>query len=222
MNDQVTVLNNAVNVQDFQYNEELRCQARAELGVGDKLLLGHIGRFNKQKNHDFVIDIFQEVHEKQPESMLVLVGDGPLRASVEKKAARLGLSEHVKFLGVRADIPRLMQGMDLFLFPSLFEGLPVVLVEAQAAGLKCVVSDAITRETDVTGRVDFISLKEPPSVWADNIIASSFEHEDTSEQLRNNGLIRPPWRNVGAILHPQFFSRRWELNQVEDYLWLLC
>jgi glycosyltransferase involved in cell wall biosynthesis len=149
--------------------------------------LGHVGRFNKQKNHELLLDIFKAVHEKLPESMLVLAGEGDLRHSIEKKADKLGLSSNVRFLGVRGDIPDLMQGMDLFIFPSLFEGLPVVLVEAQAAGLNCVVSDAITRESDVTGRIEFISLKDSPNIWASKILASTYEHMDTSQLLRKNG-----------------------------------
>lgn len=104
-----------------------------------------------------------------------------------EKVAKLGLSSAVKFLGIRDDIQNLMHAMDLFLFPSLFEGLPVVLIEAQAAGLKCLVSDAITRESDVSERVQFMSLKQPPDVWASEVLSSTYEHEDTSEMLRTNG-----------------------------------
>ncbi|MDQ0242549.1 glycosyltransferase involved in cell wall biosynthesis [Bacillus fengqiuensis] len=183
----ITVLNNAVNVEEFKYDGEMRTKIRNEIDAGDKLVVGHVGRFNKQKNHDFLIDIFKALHDKHPNSMLVMIGDGHLRSSIEKKVASLELSSSVKFLGVRGDISDIMQGMDLYLFPSLFEGLPVVLVEAQAAGLKCIVSDTITRETDVSGRVEFVSLKESLDEWADRILASSYEHTDTSELLRQNG-----------------------------------
>ncbi|MGO4496774.1 glycosyltransferase family 1 protein [Paenibacillus sp. 2RAB27] len=185
--DDMTVLNNAVDVDSFKLDKGIRNQIRQELQVGDKLVLGHVGRFNKQKNHDFLIDIFKSVHDKCPESMLVLVGDGYLKPAIEKKVARLGLSSHVRFLGVREDIEALLQGMDLFVFPSRFEGLPVVLIEAQAAGLMCLVSDAITRETDATGRIQFISLKQSPVEWASQVLASTYEHEDTSRLMRTNG-----------------------------------
>ncbi|MEB3100782.1 glycosyltransferase family 1 protein [Ferviditalea candida] len=184
---QITVLNNAVNVRDFKYDEALRNQAKLEFDAGDRLVIGHIGRFVKQKNHSFLLDVFKAVHDKRPDSLLIMIGDGPLRPAIEDKADQLGLTGNVRFLGVRADIPRLMQGMDLFLFPSLFEGLPVVLVEAQAAGLRCVVSDTITSETDVTGRLDFVSLKASPDAWADIILASSYEHKDTSGLLGRSG-----------------------------------
>ncbi|MCS7461026.1 glycosyltransferase family 1 protein [Paenibacillus doosanensis] len=183
----ITVLNNAVHVEQFQFDASVRDRIRGELQAGGKLVIGHIGRFNKQKNHGYLLDIFQEVHRQRPDSMLVMAGDGYLRPAIERKAAELGLSQAVRFLGVREDVADLMQGMDCFLFPSLFEGLPVVMVEAQAAGLRCFASDAITRDTDVTGRVQFLSLKASPEAWASRILASSYEHADTSELLRSRG-----------------------------------
>lgn len=183
----VTVLNNAVNVEEFKYNQEIRNTVRKELDADNKVVLGHIGRFNKQKNHEYLLDIFKVVHEKQPNSLLVLVGEGDLRPKIEKKVRELDLIRHVVFLGVREDIPNLMQGFDLFLFPSLFEGLPVVLVEAQASGLKCVVSASITIEANVTGSVEYIHLNETPEEWARKILSLTYEHKDTSEILREKG-----------------------------------
>jgi len=183
----VTVLNNAVHVQDFTFNEQTRKEVREEFQAGDRKVIGHIGRFNKQKNHQYLIDIFHALNRKDPSTLLVLVGEGHLKPDIESKVKRLGLSDHVRFMGVRGDIARLLQGMDLFLFPSLFEGLPVVLVEAQAAGLNCIVADTITTESDVTGRIQFVSLQQPPEVWSDKISAMSHEHADTAEILRSNG-----------------------------------
>lgn len=182
-----TVLNNAVNTSDFTFNETIRNEMRSSLGIKDELVLGHIGRFNKQKNHDFLIDIFKETVRKQPNTILLLIGEGHLQPSIEKKVEQLGLSSKVKFLGLRNDIPNLMQAMDLFLFPSLFEGLPVVLVEAQAAGLRCVISDTITKESDVTGRMDYMSLNQSPEEWAKRILSLTYEHDDTQENLRKSG-----------------------------------
>ena len=161
--EEIKVLNNAVNVEEFLFNRETRQKVRQELGVRrNQLVIGHIGRFNKQKNHEYLIDIFKSVVEKRPDAVLVMIGEGNLKPQIEKKVSDLGLSSNVRFLGVRSDIADLMQGMDLFLFPSLFEGLPVVLVEAQAAGLQCVISDSITKESDITGRIEFTSLQETP------------------------------------------------------------
>lgn len=183
----LTVLNNAVNVREFLFDRAVRQSIREEFQAGDRLVIGHIGRFNEQKNHSFLIDLFHVVHQRNPEALLVLVGEGHLRPQIERKIERLGLTEHIRFLGVRSDIPQLLQGMDLFLFPSLFEGLPVVLVEAQAAGLRCVVSDAITRETDVTGRLEFISLGKELETWADRILDSDYQHMNTMQMLRDGG-----------------------------------
>jgi len=181
------VLSNAVNVNEFKYDDKARRDLRTMLGARNRLVIGHIGRFNKQKNHGLLIDIFKALHDKKPDSLLVMVGDGDLRSMIERKVRDLGLSSAVKFLGVRGDIPKLMQAMDVYLFPSLFEGLPVVLVEAQAAGLRCIVSDTITRESDVTGRVQFLSLKDSPEIWAAKILAAPCARLDTSELMRNNG-----------------------------------
>jgi glycosyltransferase involved in cell wall biosynthesis len=185
---EIKVLNNAVNVEEFKPNSTIRKRIRAELNAKDnQLVVGHIGRFNKQKNHDFLIDIFKALHDKNPNSLLVMAGEGYLIPSIKEKVERLGLWPHVKFLGVRSDIAQLMQGFDVFLFPSLFEGLPVVLVEAQAAGLSCIVSDTITKETDVSGQLDFVSLRESTEFWADRILKVPHEHVDTSGLLRENG-----------------------------------
>ncbi|MED4209294.1 glycosyltransferase family 1 protein [Priestia megaterium] len=185
---EVIVLNNAVNTKEFRYNENIRNDIRDELGIDkNQLVIGHIGRFNKQKNHEYLIDIFHAVYKQRPDSILTLIGDGDLRQAIERKVESLGLSTNVKFLGVRSDISNLMQAMDLFLFPSLFEGLPVVLVEAQAAGLNCIVSDTITEESNITGNVDYISLRESPEDWAYKILSTSYEHKDTSTILNERG-----------------------------------
>ncbi|WP_243643918.1 glycosyltransferase family 1 protein [Paenibacillus pinisoli] len=183
----VTVLNNAVNTEDFRFDERIRAEVRAELGAGDSLVVGHIGRFNEQKNHKFLLDIFESLRRRKKDALLVLAGDGYLRPAIEQEAQKRGLSQSIRFLGVREDVARLLQGMDLFLFPSLFEGLPVVLVEAQAAGLTCIVSDTITKETDVTNRVSFLSLDLAPDEWSSAILEASYEHADTRTMLRERG-----------------------------------
>jgi glycosyltransferase involved in cell wall biosynthesis len=142
---------------------------RAELNIpADALVMGHIGRFFEQKNHDFLIDILAEVVQRAPCTRLLLVGDGPLREQIVQKVERLGLQEHVIFTGLRKDVPQLMLGaIDVFVLPSLFEGLPIVGLEAQAAGLPCVWSDTITEELDcVQPLVQRLSLSQPASEWA--------------------------------------------------------
>ncbi|AKG33398.1 glycosyl transferase family 1 [Paenibacillus durus ATCC 35681] len=185
--DDLIVMNNAINLREFALDLSVREQVRDELQAGERLVIGHVGRFNEQKNHTFLIDIFQSIYRRNPNVLLVLVGAGHLELAVRRKVEKLGLSGNVAFLGVRSDISRLMQSMDLFLFPSLYEGLPVVLVEAQAAGLRCIASSAITREADLTGRVRFIGLQDSPDYWALAVLDSSYEHADTAEQLRESG-----------------------------------
>jgi glycosyltransferase involved in cell wall biosynthesis len=146
---------------------------RAEFGIPPQAcVVGHVGRFDEQKNHTFLIDIAAELARRDPTMCLLLVGDGPLRPSIEMKVSELGLARNVRFAGVRSDVPRLMKcAMDVFLFPSLFEGLGLVLVEAQAAGLPCVFSDVVPQEADVVGPlIRRVALSQPASVWADAVV----------------------------------------------------
>lgn len=184
---ELTVLNNAVHAKKFIFNQNNRLVTRKNLGITNELVIGHIGRFEKQKNHKFLIDIFYELQKKQPKSLLLLVGEGQLKRSMEKKVKSLGLTKKVRFLGVREDIPNLMHAMDLFLFPSLFEGLPVVLVEAQTAGVQCLVSNSITKESDIIGSLGFMSLKESPEKWAQKILSMSYKHSENIDIITKKG-----------------------------------
>jgi glycosyltransferase involved in cell wall biosynthesis len=146
-----------------------RGAVRAELGIpADAFVVGHVGRFDRQKNHAFVIDVVSALIAREPRARLLLVGDGRLRPAVERKVAELGIAGAVVFAGVRADVPRIMLGaMDAFLFPSLFEGLGIVLIEAQASGLPCVFSDMVPAEATVVPRLcRRLALAEPPDAWA--------------------------------------------------------
>jgi glycosyltransferase involved in cell wall biosynthesis len=146
---------------------------RSELGIpANAFVIGHVGRFDTAKNHLFLLDILHEVIKRQPKARLLLVGDGPLRPEVEAKAQRLGMEKYITFAGVRSDIPRLMlAAIDIFVFPSLFEGLPLVLIEAQGAGLPSILSETVPQETDVVKPLlHRISLSEPASVWAKTLL----------------------------------------------------
>jgi glycosyltransferase involved in cell wall biosynthesis len=140
----------------------------------DAFVIGHVGRFDEQKNHIFLLDIFRKVADANPRARLLLIGDGPLRPSIERRATVLGLTQHVVFAGLRTDVPRVLLGaVDVFVMPSLYEGLPLAGIEAQAAGLPCVVSDAITRELDVLPQmIRRLPLSTPASVWADSVLAA--------------------------------------------------
>ena len=143
----VYLLNNAIDIDKFAFNEEIRKKKRAELGISeDTFVIGHVGRFVEQKNHDFLIDIFKSIYEQKKNSTLILVGEGPLFDEIKKKVYSLNLESRVLFLGQRNDINELYQVMDVFVLPSLYEGLPVVGIEAQANGLPVVFCDNITKE----------------------------------------------------------------------------
>lgn len=150
------ILKNGIEIDKFQFSEEVRKKVREQLAIDEStFVLGHIGRFTQQKNHLYLLDLYKKVHETIPQSILVLVGDGTLRPQIEAKITELQLSTNVILLGIRPDTNRILQAFDVFVFPSLHEGLPVTLLEAQATGLPCVISDVITREVDLG--VDLIS-----------------------------------------------------------------
>lgn len=182
----VYLLNNAIDLDKFKYNESLRKKKRKELGIkDDTLVIGHIGRFVAQKNHDFLIDIFNEIHKKNNNSILLLAGQGPLMEDIKNKVKELNLDDNVKFLGQRNDANELYQAFDVFLLPSLYEGLPVVGVEAQASGLLCYLSDDMTKETKVLDITKFMSLNKMPEEWADNILddVKKYKRIDTSKEM---------------------------------------
>lgn len=187
------VIHNAINVSDFVYNESIRQKVRTKLGLlKDEFVIGHVGRFSYQKNHDFLIDVFNEVHRRLPESVLILIGDAVEDElyinKAKQKVKELNLVENVRFLGIRNDVPEIMQAMDCFLFPSRFEGLGIVIIEAQTAGLPCYVSSVIPNEVKITNLVDFISLNESPENWAEKIIKNkNYKRKDVSKEIIKAG-----------------------------------
>lgn len=172
----VVILNNAIECEKFKFSNKIQKEYRKRFNLENKFIIGNIGRFCEQKNQTFLIDIFLEYQKKNKNAELVLVGDGPTKKDVELKVRELGLSEKVHFLGIRNDIEKILQMFDIFVLPSLFEGLPVIGIEAQASGLPMVVSDTVTRELDL-GNVSFISLNEKPEKWADAIIKCKINEE---------------------------------------------
>ena len=172
------VVYNAIDLDRFRFNVEARAEARADLGlVGNQFAIGHVGRFTAQKNHPFLIDVFTEVAKRRDDAVLLLVGTGEAGASVKALVDERGLTDRVKFLGQRSDVNRLYQAFDAFVLPSLYEGLCLVGVEAQVSGLPCLLSDAITREVDVTGECKFLSI-DSPVVWADEICSLSKKSDE--------------------------------------------
>jgi len=165
-----TILNNAIDTKRYIYNEEKSLEMKENLGIEDKFVIGHVGRFRQEKNHSFIIDIFKEVCAKEPNSTLLLVGDGPLEDEIKKKVYDSGLLGKVKFLGARDNVNDLMQSMDVFILPSLYEGIPLTMIESQASGLNCIISDKVPKECIVTENVKIISMKEDSEYWANEII----------------------------------------------------
>ncbi|KKI91445.1 glycosyl transferase family 1 [Bacillus sp. SA1-12] len=170
----IMLLKNGIETENFIFSKEVRDQIRNDLSLeADSLVLGHVGRFNNQKNHSFLIDIFYELNKVIPKSYLILVGDGILRNDLEEKVRNLSLDNNILFLGVRSDINHLLQAFDLFIFPSFHEGLPVTLIEAQGSGLPCIISDQITAEVDMgIGLVKFLPLTNKVE-WVEEVIKIS-------------------------------------------------
>ncbi len=175
--DRYKVLNNAVDTKIFQFNPVTRAQTRAHLAIDQYTVLGHIGRFTGEKNHAFVLKIFKEILLLDPNCRLLLIGDGPLKRKMQGLAEELGVAENVLFLGIRSDVNRLVQAMDLLIFPSIYEGLPVTLVEAQTSGLPCVISDHIPKECILThDLVTIMSLESSAFDWAKHCLSRTNEN----------------------------------------------
>ena len=164
------VIINAIRLEDFAWNEKARREIRKKEGLGESLVIGHVGTLLPVKNHLFMLDVMKALVKRSPDSKMLFVGDGAMRTQILEKRKALGLDENVILTGVRTDTAALLQGMDLFLFPSKYEGLPIALVEAQCSGLPCLLSDAIPRDVDVTPLIHRLPLTGSPAEWADKII----------------------------------------------------
>lgn len=170
-NNKVEMIYNAINIENFQFSESCHNKIRAELGISSEYIIGFVGRISDQKNPLFLPDILEALLSKCDNVKMLIIGEGKLRASLEEKIAAMKLENKCLLLGNRKNVNELMQAMDVFVLPSESEGLPYVLVEAQAAGLWCVASDRITPEVDVTGNIHFLSIDSSPELWAEKILA---------------------------------------------------
>lgn len=182
-----TVLPNAIDTKKFKFDERVRGEIRGALGIGDNcLVIGNVARFHPVKNQSYLIDIFEKIHEQRHDSVLLLVGVGQEQQNVMDKVEKRGLKEAVQFLNVRTDVNCLLQGMDVFVFPSKVEGLPVSLVEAQASGIPCVISDRVSEETAITDLVQFVPLNRTPEQWAETVLkAASIKRADVTDQIKS-------------------------------------
>ena len=185
----VTIINNAINLEKFKFNQGKREKLRKELKIkDDEFVVGHIGRFVSQKNHTFLIDIFNELRKENNKAVLLLIGQGPLQDQIKEKVRELGIEDSVRFAGQVDNASDYYNAMDVFVLPSLYEGLPVVGVEAQANGLQCYFSTDMTKETKVLKKTKFISLNEGAKKWAKNILNEKNNRtEDTKEEMTEKG-----------------------------------
>lgn len=189
-----TFIPNAIDVDKFKFNKEVREQIRYELGIKDKFVIGHVGRFSHMKNHKYMLQILEqcikiEKEKRLPETVLMFLGDGDLKEEIMEQAVAMGISSRVLFMGNKRDVYRYYQAMDYFLLPSLYEGLPGTAVEAQASGLKGIMSDSVTAEAVVTDLIQMRSIKEEPKIWAEEIMrASQKQIEDScgDEEVRRS------------------------------------
>lgn len=183
-----SVINNAINVEKFKFVKELREQLREDMGLTNKIVIGHVGRFSKEKNHQFLIQIFKQILDKNKEAILLLIGEGELKNEIEMMTKALRIENNVVFLGNRKDVHMLYQIMDVFVLPSLYEGLPLVGVEAQINGLRCVMSENVTQEVQITD-VSFLSLSENKEIWSETIIKKAYEERiiDSIDIVREKG-----------------------------------
>lgn len=171
----LTVINNAIDIEKYQYNENTRNEIRKQLQIQDKLVIGNIGRFAYQKNHEFLIDIFYEIQKQNKNTILLLIGEGELKEKIEQKVKMLNIEDKVILLGTTNKVYQYLQAMDVFILPSRFEGLPVTGIEAQASGVECFLSEEITKEVKVNSNLSFISLKEDSIYWANKILKATHE-----------------------------------------------
>lgn len=180
------IIHNAIETEKYAYDSVTREQIRETYNLENRYVIGHVGRFQYQKNHEFLIDIFYEYLKLDSRAVLMLVGQGEEEDAIRQKVINLGIEKSVLFMGVRTDVNRLLQAMDVFLLPSRFEGLPLVLIEAQTAGLKCFASkDVITEAADLTGNVEFISLKEDADIWAGKIYSQSEQFLNRTQYVKS-------------------------------------
>ena len=187
-NKDVHLIHNGVDLDVFHFDVESRRNIREEFSIQDKFVVGHIGRFHKQKNHRYLLEVFRRIREQRQDAVLLMVGTGELEGQIREWVKSLELEDSVIFTGQRFDIPQLLSAMDVFVFPSLHEGMPNTVIEAQATGLPCVIADTITPEANITGLVTYLPLTEEKKPWVDTALSIvSEERRDTSADFAAKG-----------------------------------
>ncbi len=212
----LTVIPNAIDFKRFAPNQNVRAQMRKNLRFSDhQIVVGFCGRLSYQKNPEKLIDIFAALHKEISESRLLIIGDGEERGEMEKKVNHYGLSDSVIFAGNVPNVPDWLQAMDCFILPSRFEGFPFVLMEAQAAGLRCYTTlKAVPPEVNITGRITYISRNDTPDEWAEKILLTGWDREDCSEVLMNSDYTFDHMtQKIMAIFDPPRLNIRGRLSE---------
>lgn len=189
INNNYTIIKNGIEIENFAFNQCIREKIRSEFNFQNKFVVGHIGRFAYQKNHKFLINVFNEVHKRNSNAVLFLIGEGELKIEIKKMVNNLKINDSVIFYGTTPNVKEFYQAMDCFILPSHFEGMPVVAVEAQASGCKILCSDTITKEAQITNLLEYMSLSESIEKWTDKILSynNNYERKDMSTEIRNVG-----------------------------------
>lgn len=165
------IINNGIDINKFRYSKEKSNKIRKELNINDKtIVIGHVGRFSKVKNHEFLIEVYRRYVEKRPDSLLIMVGIGELKNDIERLVKQYKLEKNVKFLGIRKDIDFIYSALDYVVFPSFYEGISLSLIEAQVSGIKIFASDTIDKNTDISQNIKWLSLKDSANDWAKCIL----------------------------------------------------
>lgn len=190
--DRFAILDNGIDVELYRCDEEGHQAAKEELGLAGKPVFGHVGRLSPEKNHEFLFEVFSLLKKRIPDAILLLIGRGPLEQELRERADAMGIGDSVRFLGVRDDVPSLLKAMDVFVFPSVKEGLAMAAVEAQAAGLPCIVSTGVPEHAVVSDRVRHLPLEDGAASWAQNAWeafadAKDKPRTDCVEQVRAGG-----------------------------------
>lgn len=193
-NNKFTVIKNGVDIHKYKFKEDVRSKYRDKLCVKDEVLLGHVGLFNYQKNHEFLINVFELLvkNDKNSKYKLLLIGDGDLRVEIEKRVLQKGIVDKVIFIGNVDNVPDYLQAIDIFVLPSRFEGLPYVLVEAQAVGLPCFVSNNVSKEAEISDRIEFLPIENEYNIWIEKIYQMSklldkIDRKNAHEAIIKNG-----------------------------------
>lgn len=201
-----TILNNATYLDRFYYDERIRNKIREDMNLKNKFVVGHIGRLNYVKNHKFLVNVFSEIAKIKPNSVLLIVGDGEERENIENLCRKLGVFENVIFTGIRKDVENLLNAMDIFVFPSLHEGLPMTLVEAQATKLPCLVADTVSDYAKMNSNFEFFSLEKSAKEWAEKAVELYDENKNRIEISNEKVIENYDIKNIAKQLEKIYLN----------------